>query len=63
MTQVNLSMKQTHRNKEQTCDCVATGERGGGGMNWEFQISICKFICMEWINSKVLRYSTGNCIQ
>ena len=32
-------------------------------MDWEFQISICKFIYMEWINSKVLLYSTGNYIQ
>ena len=63
MTQVNLSTKQTHRHKEQTCDCVAMGEKGGGGMDWEFQVSICKFIYMEWINSKVLLYSTGNYIQ
>ena len=26
MAQVNLSMKQTHRHEEQTCDCVAMGE-------------------------------------
>ena len=42
MTQVNLSMKQTHRPREHTCGC-----RGGGGregMDWEFWISKCKLI-------------------
>ena len=32
-------------------------------MNWEFRISRCKPLYIEWINSKVLLYSTGNCIQ
>ena len=33
----------------------------GRGMDWEFAISICKLLYIEWINNKV--YSTGNCIQ
>ena len=40
---------------------VAKG--GGGGMDWEFGISRYKLLCIEWINSKVLLYSTGNYIQ
>ena len=35
---------------------------GGGGMDWEFGISRCKLVYIEWIN-KVLLYSTGNYIQ
>ena len=60
---MNLSMKQkqTHRHREQTCGCQ--GRRGGGGMNWEFGVSRCKLLYIEWINSKVLLYSTGNNIQ
>ena len=36
---------------------------GGGGMSWEFGISRCKLLHVEWINNKVLLYSTGNYIQ
>ena len=34
-------------------------------MNWEFGISRCKLLYqyIEWINNKVLMYSTGNYIQ
>ena len=41
---------------------VASGE-GWGGMDWEFGISRCKLLYREWINNKVLLYSTGNYIQ
>ena len=37
--------------------------RGWGGMEWEFRISRCKLLYTEWINNKVLLYSTGNNIQ
>ena len=52
-----LKQKQTHRHREQTCGCQ------GGGMDWEFGISGCKLLYIEWINNKVLLYSTGNYIQ
>ena len=39
---------------------VVGGEVGGGGKDWEFAISRCKLVCIGWINSKVLQYSTGN---
>ena len=42
---------------------VAKGERGGGGMDWEFGISRCKLLYIEWINNKVPLYSTENYIQ
>ena len=36
------------------------GGAGRGGMDWEFGMSRCKLLSIEWINNKVLRYSTGN---
>ena len=32
-------------------------------MDWEFGISKCKLLHIEWTNNKVLLYSTGNYIQ
>ena len=32
-------------------------------MDWEFRIGRCKLLHSEWINNKVLMYSTGNYIQ
>ena len=32
-------------------------------MDWEFGIGRCKLFYIEWINNKVLLYSTGNYIQ
>ena len=40
---------------------VAKEEGGGGGV--EFGISRCKLLYVEWINNKILLYSTGNYIQ
>ena len=42
---------------------VAKGKGGGGGMEWEFEVSRCKLVYVEWINNKVLLYNTGNYIQ
>ena len=39
---------------------VAKGEEGGRGMDWEFGVRRCKLLYIEWINNKVLLYSTGN---
>ena len=60
---MNLStkQKQTHRHREQTCGCQ--GGECEGGMDWEFGISRYKLSYVEWINNKVLLYSTGNHIQ
>ena len=32
-------------------------------MEWEFGISRCKLLYIEWISNKVLLYSTGKSIQ
>ena len=43
---------------------VARVERGyGERVDWEFEISRCKLLYTEWVNHKVLLYSTGNYIQ
>ena len=42
---------------------VAKGEGVGGGMEWEAGVSRCKLLYIEWINNKVLLYSTENYIQ
>ena len=41
---------------------VVAKRRGGGGIDWEFGISIDKLVYIGWIN-KVLQYSTWNYIQ
>ena len=42
---------------------MAKGEESGRALDWEFGISRCKLVYIEWINNKVLLYSTGNYIQ
>ena len=60
---MNLStkQKQTHRHREQIRGCQ--GGRKVGGMDWEFGISRCKLVYIEWVNNKFLLYSPGNYIQ
>ena len=31
-------------------------------MDWEFGVGRCKLLPLEWLNNKVLLYSTGNSI-
>ena len=50
--------KQTHI-ENRPCGCQGRG----GGKDWEFAISRYKLLYIEWINNKVLLYSTGNYIQ
>ena len=56
MAQMNLStkQKQTHRREQR-------GQRERDGL--EFGVGRCKLLHLEWMNSKVLMYSTGNYIQ
>ena len=43
---------------------VVQGEQGWGGVDWEFGVNRCKLLYIEWIDNKVLLYSTGTkCIQ
>ena len=61
MAQINLSTEQeeTHRHGEQTCGC----QGGGSVMDWEFGVSRCKLLHLEWISNEALLYSTGKYIQ
>ena len=61
---MNLStkQKQTHRHREQTGDCQG-GEGFRGGMEWEVGVSRCKLLYIEWVENKILFYSTGDYIQ
>ena len=52
----NDYLRNTHRLIENRL-VVAGGE---GGMEWELAVHRCKLLHIEWINSKVLLYSTGN---
>ena len=36
---------------------------GGWGVGWEFGVSRCKLLHLEWISNEGLLYSTGNYIQ
>ena len=42
---------------------VAKGEGDGRGKEWKVGVSRCKFLYIEWMNNKVLLYSTENYIQ
>ena len=42
---------------------VDKGEGVRGGMDWEFEMSRCQQLHVEWINNKALLCSTGNSIQ
>ena len=45
---------------------VAKGEGEGGGrnrMDWEFGVSGCKLLHLEWISNELLLYSTGSYVQ
>ena len=42
---------------------VAKWEGYVGGIDWEYEINRCKLLYIEWINNRVLLYSTGNNIQ
>ena len=42
---------------------VAKGECVGGRMEWEVGVNRYKLLYIEWMNNKVLLYSTENYIQ
>ena len=58
---MHMKQEQMPRHREQICGCQ--GEMGVGEKDWESGISRCKLLYMEWINHRVLLYSTGNYIQ
>ena len=65
MAQMNLSSHMSVRNRLTDMEnrlLVAEGV-GRSGMDWEFGVSRCKLLHLEWVKNKILMYSTGNYIQ
>ena len=62
MAQVNLSTKQKQTHRDQICGCQG-GVEGGRRRDWEFGVGRCLLLHLEWINNKVLPYSTGSYIK
>ena len=62
MALLNLSKNRTRLSDIENQPVIAKGEEGGSGMAWDLGISRCKLLYLEWINKKVLLYSTENCI-
>ena len=62
MTQMNLSTKQEQScgHRKQSCSCQGGG--GWGKVEREIGVSRCGLLYTEWINNKVLLYSTENYI-
>ena len=64
MAQMNLSTKQKQTYREQPCGCQrGEGMRVRRGVHGELGVGRCKLLHLEWINSKILMYGTGNYIQ
>ena len=42
---------------------VAKKEKGESGRDWDFGVSRCKLLHLEWRSNEVLQYSTGNYTQ
>ena len=42
---------------------LAKGDGVESGMDWKFEVSRCKLLCIEWISHEDLLYSTGNYVQ
>ena len=57
--QVRLSLK--HCTSKRLA--AAKGEWSGGGKDWEFEVSRCKLLYIEWIKNEVLLYRKGNYTQ
>ena len=60
MAQINLYTKT--ETDSQTWRTVAR-EEGRSGVDWEFGVSRYKLLHLEWMDNRVLLYSTGNYIK
>ena len=57
---VSIEQKQAHIHGERTCGCQGGKEKC---KDYEFGVSRCKLLNLEWISNKTLLYRTGNYIQ
>ena len=62
MAQMNLAMKQKQKSQTERTDLgLSRGPVGKEGVDWDFLVSRCKLLYVEWIN-KVLLCSTRSYI-
>ena len=61
MAQMNLSTEKKIMDMENR---TVVSKRGGGGsgLDWEFGVSRCKLLYLEWLSNEILLYGMGNCI-
>ena len=59
---ISTKHKQTHRHRE-TDLWLSRRRVDRRGIDWKFGLNRCKLLYIEWINNKVLLYSTGNYTQ
>ena len=59
----NESIYKTEIDSQTQKTVIAKGAQGQGGIKWAFGVIRCKLLYIEWINNKVLLYSTGKYIQ
>ena len=46
---LSTEQKQTHGHREETYGC----QEGGKGMDWEFGVSRCRLLHLEWISKEI----------
>ena len=59
----NELIYETETGSQRTHLLLPRGRGGWEGKDWEFGVSGCKVLYTEWINNKVLLYSTVNYIR
>ena len=62
MPQMNTSADRNRLTDMENRFVVAKGKTGESGMDWEFGVSRCKLLHLEWISNEVLLYSKGKYI-
>ena len=58
-----INKSETDSQTERTDLWLPRGRVCGGGKDWEFGISRCELLYIEWINNKILLCGTGSYIQ
>ena len=62
MAQMNLYLHKINKLMDTEKRLVVARAGGGSGMDWEFEVSRCKLLHLEWISNETLLYSTRNYI-
>ena len=59
----NEPIYRTETNSQTGRTDIPKGDGVRTGIDWEFEVSRCKLLHLEWVGNEVLLYSTGNCVQ